>query len=81
MESTKMCEEGSSSCRTVNVRQPSLQLVISIRNKKKHALGEILEVKIDKQKRLKYFILKHPMLIPRKHVLLLEILLLLPIEM
>jgi hypothetical protein len=34
---------------TINVRQPSLQPMITILNKK-HALGERLEVKVDKQK-------------------------------
>jgi hypothetical protein len=34
---------------------------------KKYALGERFEVKIGKQKRLKSFIFKHPMLIIRKH--------------
>jgi hypothetical protein len=53
--------------------------VISIRDKKKHALGESLEVRIDKEKKLKSFILRHPMSNPRKHVLLLEIFLF-PIE-
>jgi hypothetical protein len=41
--------------------------------------GERLEVKIGKQERLKSLILRHPMPIPRRHVLL-GILLALPIE-
>jgi hypothetical protein len=41
--------------------------------------GERLEVKIDKQERLKSLILRYPMLIPRRHVVL-GIPLALPIE-
>jgi hypothetical protein len=47
---------------------------------KKHGLGERVEVRIGKQKNFKSFIFKHPMPIPRKHVLLLEFLLPLPID-
>jgi hypothetical protein len=64
---------------TSNVKQPSLQLVIPISHKK-HTLAERLEVKINKQERFKSLILKHPMSTPRRHVLLLEFLLPLPIK-
>jgi hypothetical protein len=47
---------------------------------KKHVLEKRLEVRIDKQKKLKSLIFKHPMLTPKRHVLLLEFLLPLPIE-
>jgi hypothetical protein len=63
----------------VNVRQPSLQLVIPIPNNK-HALEKKLEVQIGKQEKLKSLILKHPMLTTKIHVLLLEFFLPLPIE-
>jgi hypothetical protein len=53
--------------------------MITIPNKK-HAPGKRLEVRIDKQKRLDFFILRHPMPIPRRHVLFLEFLLHLLIE-
>jgi hypothetical protein len=39
-----------------------------------------LEVRIDKQEILKSLIFRHPMPIPKRHVLLLEFLLPLPIE-
>jgi hypothetical protein len=64
---------------TCNVKQPSLQLVIPIPHKK-HTLGKRIEVKIDKQERFKYLILKHPMSTQRRHVLLLQFLLPLPIK-
>jgi hypothetical protein len=43
-------------------------------------LGDRLEVMINKKKRLKYLILKHPVLSPKIHVLILEFFLPLPIE-
>jgi hypothetical protein len=58
----------------VNVRQPSLQPMITTLNKK-HALGHRIEVRIGKQEKFKTLILRHLMLILRKHVLLLEFLL------
>jgi hypothetical protein len=63
----------------VDVRQLSLQLVIPIPHKK-HAPRERLEVRIGKQGVLKSLILRHPMSIPKIHVLLLEFLLPLLIE-
>jgi hypothetical protein len=48
-----------------NIRQPSLQPLITIPNKR-NALGERFEVKIGKQESFKSLILQHPMLIPRK---------------
>jgi hypothetical protein len=47
---------------------------------KKHVLGERLEVRIGKQGRLEYVIFKHPMLVLRRHVLLLEFFMPFPIE-
>jgi len=64
---------------TSNVKQPSLQLVIPI-PQKKHTPGERIEVKIDKKERFKSLILKHPMSTQRRHVLLLEFLLPIPIK-
>ncbi len=64
---------------TVNVKQPSLQPMFSSHTKK-HALGKGIKVKIDKQEKLKFLILIHLMHTPKRHVLLLEFLLPLPIE-
>jgi hypothetical protein len=59
---------------TCNVKQPNLQLVIPIPHKK-HTPRERIELKINKPKRFKSFILKHPMSTQKRHVLLLEFLL------
>jgi hypothetical protein len=64
---------------TGNVKQPSLQLVIPIPHKK-HTLGERIKVKIDMQERFKFLILKHLMPTRKRHVLLLEFFLPLPIK-
>jgi hypothetical protein len=64
---------------TINVKQPSLQPMIPIPHKK-HAFGKKLKVRINKQKKLKSLIFKHPMLTPRKHVLFFKFLLPFPIE-
>jgi hypothetical protein len=71
--------EGLIIMQMVNVKQPSLQLVIPIPHKK-HTPKKKLEIRINKQERLKFLILKHLMHTPKKHVLLLKFLLPLQIE-
>jgi hypothetical protein len=63
----------------VNLKQPSLQPVITIPNKK-HVPRKRLEGRIGKQKKLKSLILIRLMSILIRHVLFLESLLLFPIE-